>query len=178
MKYFLPLNLPWQQASIELRNYVFSQFDVSKLVSWTKTNTADVLSKCPGLAEITKPLNATISYIAFVVYHKYNQSVIHVDADFVNESRIIMPILNCDGSETAFYSTNSTPVERKQPNGIPFYYYNEDNCKIVDKFSLDEGLFLFRIKEPHNVIMPVDKSNFPRISCTIALYPDLIHLLD
>lgn len=178
MKYFLPLELPWKQSSLELKNYLFSHFDVPKLVSWTRTTTPEVLANCPSLKEITGPLGASIIYIVFVVYHKYNQGVIHVDADVFNKSRIIMPILNCENSETVFYSTNAAPIEKKQPNGVPFYYYDKDKCNVVDKFSLNDGLFLFRIKEPHGVSMPTDKMNFPRISCTIALDLDLTHLLD
>lgn len=178
MKYFLSLDLAWQQAAIELKNYLFSNFDVSKLFSWTRTNKDDVLANCPGLNQITQPLQTTISYIAFVVYHKYDQGMIHVDADLSNKSRLIMPILNCKQSETVFYSTKIAPIKKTQPNGVPFYYFSKNNCSVVDKFSLNDGLFLFRINKPHCVVMPVDKSDFPRVSCTIALHKDLTHLLD
>jgi hypothetical protein len=178
MKYFINLDLPWQRASTELKNYLFSNFDVTKLFSWTRTDLNDVLLNCPSLTDITEPLHTSITYIAFVVYHKPDQCQIHVDADKINKARLIIPILNCEESETCFYSTEKLPIEKKQPNGVPFLYYKKEDCSVVDRFGLNDGVFLFRINKPHCVIMPENKLNFPRVSCTIALKTDLSYLLD
>jgi hypothetical protein len=178
MKYYKPIDIPWRQASKELKNYIFLNFDISKCVSWTRTNTPDVLLNCPNLNNIAKILKTKISYVAFIIYHTHTQSLIHVDADNINKSRLILPVLNCEDSKTCFYTVKSKPEKKKQPNGVPFYQFNEKDCTFVDHFSVNDGLFLFRIKEPHNVVMPSSKTNFPRISCTFATTTDLTDLLN
>lgn len=178
MKYYLQIDLPWKQASIELKHYLFNNFDVPRLNGWTRTNPTEVLSNCPSLKELSDRLAVEIAYIAFIVYFRSNHSVIHVDADVVNKSRFILPIMNCEDTETVFYSTMAPAIEKKQPNGVPFYFYRKENCTITDKFSLDNGLFLFRIKQPHCVVMSTTKISFPRISCTFAVKNDPTYLLN
>ena len=176
MQYFKLLDLDYKLAVEELRTYIFNKFKVSELCSWTPTNTTDVLNHCPNVFNMVKPLNTSITYIAFVVYHKYNQSKIHIDTDKKN-SRLLLPILNCDNSETCFYSSSVPPVLAYQPNGVTFYKMNPATCKLESKFKLQNGIVLFNNTVPHNVVMSPD-SIFPRISCTIALSKDLTYMLD
>jgi hypothetical protein len=178
MEYYKYLDLDCSTVSPKLVKYVYDNsaliLNNQKNSSWKAVNTEDVLSKVPELIEMFAPLNLTIKYLAFFITEKQNNTI-HTDADTQSNSRINIPVLNCEKSETRFFTITEKPVMAKQDNGIPFLMINPLDCTQVDKFELTRPV-VFRNNQPHQVVSFNEVQ--PRISCTIGFHEDLEFLFN
>jgi hypothetical protein len=178
MNYYKYLDLDYKACSQKLKEYIIERdpnlLNRGKVNSWQNGNTIDIINNVPEIIEMLKPLNVTIRMISF--YVSYNQGLIHIDGDQFSECRLNIPVLNCENSETRFYKSSGDNKKIYQPDGVPFYWLEKNNCTLVDQFYLERGPTLFRNNEPHQVVL--NNSNKPRISCTIGFNEELIHLLE
>jgi hypothetical protein len=177
MKYYKYLDLDWQSCGKQLLHYV--QVDCPSLStpgssSWRRADLNDVLEKVPELATMFQPLNLTIWYVAFFVSHQ-QYGAIHIDADPVSKARINFPVLNCENTETRFYTTSAVSNKIFQDNGVPLMNIDPDTCTQVDQFYLTQPV-VFRNTHPHQVVS--NNVNHPRISCTVAFNEDIEYLLE
>lgn len=172
MEYYKYLDLDCSTVSPKLVKYVYDNysgiFDDQHNSAWKAVNTQDVLDKVPELMEMFAPLNLTIRYLAFFITD-LPINAIHID-DTQSNCRINIPVLNCEKSETIFFTTTEEPVMAKQKNGLSFLMLNPLACTQVDKFELTRPV-VFRNNQPHQVISFNEVQ--PRISCTIGFYEDL-----
>ena len=173
MEYYRYLDIDCSTVGPKLVKYVYanyaSLFNDQYSSSWKAVNTEDVLAKVPELIEMVAPLNLTIRYLAFFITEKQNNTI-HTDADTQSDCRINIPVLNCEKSETRFFTITEEPVMAKQDNGIPFLMINPLACTQVDKFELTRPV-VFRNNQPHQVVSFNEVQ--PRISCTIGFHEDL-----
>ena len=123
-----------------------------------------------------KPLNCTIRVISFyILYEHTDDSWIHVDGG-AHATRIILPVLNCDNTETRYYVSDSPLTELKQPNGLSYRVLDQtSNYKQVATLHVTQPA-VHRVHELHGVFLPKDQV-FPRITCGIGVHEDLTHLL-
>jgi hypothetical protein len=174
MKYWKYLDLNWRPASLRLREYALSRPEVLEPGSYFKLQDhADIVNHVPEVVEMLEPLKIDIRFIAFFV-QLTNNCNIHVDQDS-QYTRINIPILNCEHSETKFFTSSKGPVRALEASGVPYYYYEPEYCTCVSSYKLD-GAILLRVREPHQVVIHGD--HYPRISCSIGYKQDLTHLLD
>jgi hypothetical protein len=177
MNYFKYLDLNWQPSAVKLKQYIYDN-EQDLLTgfhsSWKAVDTNDVISKVPELIDMVLPLGVTIRYVAFFISN-YPVGTIHIDADTYSKVRINIPIINCEHTETRFYTTSAPLIRVLQQNGIPLFKIDPTKCTHVDQFYLTQAV-LFRNTEPHQVIS--NNLVHPRISCTIGLNEDLSYLLE
>jgi|APFre7841882654_1041346.scaffolds.fasta_scaffold315291_1 hypothetical protein len=178
MKYYKYLDIDCSEVSPKLVKYIY---DNSELIlhsqqssAWKAVDTKDVLIKVPELMEMVKPLDITIKYLAFFIT-EMQYGTIHIDHDTQSNCRINIPVLNCDNTETRFFTISEEPVKVLQKNGIPLLKINPLACTQVDKLELTRPV-VFRNNQPHQVVS-FNKSQ-PRISCTIGFYEDIEFLFD
>jgi hypothetical protein len=176
MKYYNYLDIDCSKASPKLAQYVYenseSILELQKNSAWKSVDTQDVLDKVPELIEMVKPLDITIKYLAFFITDM-TYGTIHIDSDKQSTSRINIPVLNCDKSETRFFIMSEEPIKVLQKNGISLIKLNPAACTQVDKFELTRPV-VFRNDQPHQVVSYNEIQ--PRISCTIGFYENLEHL--
>jgi hypothetical protein len=177
MKYYRYLDLDWQACCRQLLHYI--KVDCPRLLipdnsSWRGADLEDITKKVPELADMFQPLNLTIRYVAFFI-SKYQYGTIHIDADLVSKARINLPVLNCENTETRFFTTNAEPKKIFQANGVPLMKIDPSTCTHVDQFYLTQPV-VFRNTEPHQVVS--NNTNHPRISCTVAFNEDIEYLLE
>jgi hypothetical protein len=177
MKYYKYLDLDWHSCRKQLLHYV--QVDCPSLSipdssSWRKPNLNDVLEKVPQLPVVFQPLNLTIRYVAFFVSN-YQYGTIHIDADTISKARINLPVLNCENTETRFYTTSGMTNKIFQDNGVSLMNIDPGTCTHVDQFYLTQPV-VFRNTHPHQVVS--NNVNHPRISCTVAFNEDIEYLLE
>jgi len=175
MIYYRYLDLNYQDCSTQLLNYIQvyrpDLFTDTKTGDWKRTDLQAVKSKCPALEQLFATLNLTVKFLSFFVSF-YPIGGIHIDDS--QELRINLPILNCNNTETRFYTTQEPPVKKFLPNGVPYFYIDPDKCQQVDQYILTRPVVFDPIK-PHAVF--VNNPVLPRISCTIAFYENIQHLL-
>jgi hypothetical protein len=80
---------------------------------------------------------------------------IHRDADDeeVRTLAINIPLDNCDESTTKFWKTNAEEIIQYTPNGMPYRFFERENCEEVTEFKLTKPV-IFSIQVPHSVINP------------------------
>ena len=173
MKYYRYLDIDCSKISPKLVQYIYSNsesiLESQQNSAWKSVNTQDVLDKVPELIEMVTQLNLTIKYLAFFITD-IPHGTIHIDHDTQSKCRIIIPVLNCDESETRFFTISEEPVKVLQKNGIPLLRLNPLACTQVDKFELTRPV-VFRNNQPHQVVS-YNKTQ-PRISCTIGFHENL-----
>ena len=178
MKYYKYLDLNWQPSAAKLKDYFYKheQTFLSDLAQsgWKPTNTLDIIRHVPELLDMLAPLMVRIRFIAFfVTEHQYG--LIHIDDDDYSKVRLNIPIINCEDTETRFFTATEPSEKIMQSNGIALHNLNPNACKQVDQYYLTQPV-LFRNTEPHQVV----SNNIlqPRISCSIGFYQDLSYLLE
>lgn len=176
MKYFQYLDLDWKPVSDKLKHFVLNNkelvgYDQS---GWKTIPISNFLHIIPEVIEMLKPLDAFPTRISFHITYQAN-NCIHKDASIHDCRRILLPIMNCEGSVTKFYKSNKQPSLGYQLNGVPGYFNDIElsDCEFMEEYQLDRAVAI-RPKELHAVYTTNDK--FPRISCPIEVNKDLSHL--
>lgn len=133
-----------------------------------------LLEYCPKLEsafdEYSIKCNMAVAYIMYNNTH----STIHIDK-FHHDARINIPLLNCIGTKTIFFSggeyeivqnplTKTNAKRLKSLNGI----------KVVTQVEIDDTTVI-RVNEPHTVIMKAEQS--PRITLSLGFDKDPVFLL-
>ena len=121
----------------------------------------------------TNLLKYVVHYVIFVISPGQEYDI-HIDgtnvAPFLNESRILLPILNCNGIKTKFYTSthNSEIVVIKSHNDDQDLYYerfNPEYCTEVDSYELTAPVVI-NPNYPHKV--EENTNNDLRVSLGIA----------
>jgi|688.fasta_scaffold788681_1 hypothetical protein len=92
-------------------------------------------------------------------------------------ARINVPILNCDDTITEFWQLKpgSEPVIKTQINGLKYEDYAGCDLELVDQVCVNQPTIL-RIREIHSIRMLSELR--PRITMTLRVTPDPVHLLE
>jgi len=194
MKYYKYLNLDWVPSANKIKEYIYKNPHLlwNTGSSWRdiyndpalwigKENNKpqslithqELLNHVPELLDMIAPLNINIRFIGLYVNHK-KEGLIHIDEDTYSKCRINIPVLNCENTETKFYTTDIEPITIHQSNGVSLKKINQQNCIYVDSYYLTQAV-IFRNTEPHQVV--VNHDNMPRISCSIGFFEDIEYLL-
>lgn len=174
MNYFKEIDIDCNGVSLEILNFIRSKEKNYIKGFWTNVDTVEILENIPQIQNLFNHLNITIKKISFVTTSQ-KIGIIHIDdVDTAPNARINLPILNCENTETVFYTSIYPPELMKLPSGIIYYGLDEKHCQRVDSFTLKKPTVI-RPKELHQVILHSD--SIPRISCTIEFYEDIENLL-
>lgn len=134
-----------------------------------------LLEFCPELKTAFDRYSLTCTFaVAYVMYNN-NHSIIHIDK-FIHDARINIPIINCKGTKTMFFSGGEYELihnPRTQTNAKKLK--SSTNLKLVDSIEIDSPVVI-RVNEPHTVIMNVN--NAPRITLSLGFDKDPVFLLD
>jgi EAL domain-containing protein (putative c-di-GMP-specific phosphodiesterase class I) len=177
MIYYRYLDLDYKNSANKLLQYIQEHRpDLLKKDTsfWKDVDTYDVLTKIPELPRMFESLNISIKFVAFFV--SFDPIInIHIDTDCA-KARINLPILNCENTETRFYTAPKDSIQLTfQRNGVLYYKIDPAKCEWVDQFYLTQPV-VFRNNEPHNIVS--NNPLTPRISCTIGFNEDISHLLN
>ena len=176
MKYYTYLDLDWKPVAERLKHFVLDNKDMLgySIGGWrtlSLTNLGDIL---PDLILMLKPLNISPVAVSFHIVHTSEGTSIHRDAVKYNTRRILLPIMNCEGSVTRFYKSQLPTITIHQENGVSYDKINSNMCELVDEYCLEKPV-AFRPNEYHRVF-PNNNNSFPRISCPIDVDKDLDYL--
>jgi len=137
--------------------------------------TGRIIQHVPELdATFKNHFNKMIMFAAFYVTWEPKHGALHVDdlTQEHNRARVNIPILNCQDTYTAFYE--NVTFEREQlPNGEVFNRVKNTDYTEMTRVELNKPALL-RVEKPHAIFM--NMKNTPRISLTIATFPDSITL--
>lgn len=132
---------------------------------------------CPEILTAFSRYNIKPVSCALYTTTEQEQSRVHVDyiLDNMPQCRINIPILNCEGSRTEFYTGGEYDVYT-QPNGIPYLEIKKDSVATkVDEVEITVPTII-RVQKPHRV-----NSNLvrvPRICMTVRCDVDPVFLLE
>lgn len=104
-------------------------------------------------------------------------SVIHIDvtSSMIHKCRINIPIINCEGSLTEFYSGGNYTEYSQKENGLSYFKINDNSAIKVDEVEIIKPTVI-RIQEPHRVNTNLNK--IPRICMTLWMNIDPVFLLE
>lgn len=160
----------------KLYDFAVNSTDIFKTGrSWTPIPTTTILSNVPELEiALSKFIDLPINICAFV-YRPPGYEEAHLDG--VIETRLLMPIRNCQGSYTKFYDLNGNAVTRKvEPKGNVWWEIAKDYPLVeIDRLELTRPVF-FNAGIPHGVQTPA--GNGPRLSFTCSFKGDASHLTE
>jgi hypothetical protein len=146
--------------------------------SWNHLIISDLLSACPELVDSFAKLNLTCVFASTHVMYSNLHASIHTDIT-PWKARINIPILNCNGTLTKFYTGEKTRQEIRTMANNKTYTVdaitNPDECVEVDAYELTQPLVI-RTYVPHRVFMNTD--TVPRLALSIGCNPDPIYMLD
>ena len=176
MKYFQYLDLDWKPVSEKLKQFVLDNKELVEYdqPGWKSIPISSYIHLLPDVVKMLKPLNVLPIRLSFHITYQSNNSI-HKDATPNDCGRILLPIMNCEGSITKFYKSEQEPILGYQLNGVPGYFSGVDlsDCEFMEEYQLDRAVAI-RPKELHAVY--TSNENFPRISCPIEVNKDLSHL--
>jgi len=174
----------WKSATEQVYTYVkdHTQFLNKQSFFW---NTLSRIKHQPcydALAPVFKSAGFDLLRVSFLII---TRPVGEIHADHADTStysypaptaRINLPVLNCEHSETRFYSPLKwDPIIKKLNNGVKYEYHTAGNCKLESATTLT-GPTILRVRELHNVV--VTTPMYPRISLTCDVGPDPVYLLE
>jgi len=176
MKYYKYLDIEYSMSCQQLKKYALDNLNKLTLFQ-TDIDKEDILEACPDLQKMFDPLKITIKTVSFITTDNIDiEYGIHIDVleyedlEF-SPIRINLPVLNCEGSITNFYTSSYLPVNKQLSENIYYLGYEYENCQLVDSFCLNRPAVL-RVDEIHQVIANPNY-HLPRISCSIEFEEDL-----
>jgi hypothetical protein len=115
-------------------------------------------------------------YAAIIAVTNPDGMTKHVDAVGPGVmARLNIPLLNCEGSITEFYTYPHEPILVHTIGGVPYMELEyPDQCVKVDEVELNQPTLL-RVSEPHRVVNVSNK--LPRLALSIQLSPDPVRWL-
>jgi hypothetical protein len=183
VKYWKQIDLPdWEVAAKKVYDWIVRDTAILKTAYFW--NNVDPLLLTRAVApEIHKGLKATLGVRAvsahIIVANKSNSDSIHVDnISFTDnlKARLNIPISNCVGSYTIFYSRPDDALKRYiMPNGLIAWLLDPTKCVEATRVEMIKPTII-RICEPHAV--KVADNPEPRITLSMRLSEDPVTLLD
>jgi hypothetical protein len=145
------------------------------VASWFNLDIKEMLIPVPELNFAFSKFNLRpIMVSAYVMYDPKNTSI-HTDF-YPSQARINIPLLNCAGTYTRFFTNVKTEKWINPDSGIPsFRAINDDYC-LAAEVEMKQATVL-RTSTPHTVYMPKDNP-VPRITLTIGFDKDPVFLLE
>lgn len=182
MKYYKPLDIPiWAIVASKSLAYFYEHRDeyVKKFrpegaSAFLANSEFDIFDKIPEINLMLESLNTSCTDVWFFEFGAYHEvtSTIHRD-NTILDVRVLMPLLNCENTETRHYISTGTPLSVP---GTGISIPEPNTCTEVSKFCLGDGPVLMRANEFHSIYVK-ENSNYPRISMLLNLKDDLNHLL-
>lgn len=126
---------------------------------------------------IANGLDSHVMDIVIAIMDPDSEMILHNDPTYTDETtgktsnhrRVLIPIENCDGSTTTFYTTDQTPEQRiaRAVDGseLPYWYYDPALCTPTESFNLTQPT-LIHTEPVHGV---VNNSNGKKINLWILL---------
>jgi hypothetical protein len=116
------------------------------------------------------------TYIAIIAVTKAEGTSVHIDEQGLQiQARLNIPLLNCEGSMTEFYTYPEKPLLRYSEGGVPYLQLeHQELCVKVDEVELNQPTVL-RIAAPHRVAC--NSNLLPRLALTIKLSIDPVRWL-
>lgn len=133
---------------------------------------------CPEIltAFSVQGLYPTVGYLC--VSYSLDDFSIHIDTKSKNSHlcRINLPILNCEGTLTEYYTGGEYEIFN-QSNDKSYFKIKPDGKSVikVDEIEIIKPTVI-RVQEPHRVITNLNK--VPRITMTLKMNKDPVFLLD
>lgn len=167
-------------AAQVLATIVQGNIDLLTCPFWNPIDKAQVAQRVPDLIAGLQPYGV-VREMAILVLRANQQSTLHTDHTVgLNngvKARINIPILNCEGSITAFFDLPPTVRSNYQSNagGTKWWppHYRE-LYKPVSSVSLTAPTII-RTAEPHTVYC--NTNNYPRITLTMSMEEDVERFL-
>jgi len=132
---------------------------------------------CPEILTAFSKFNINPIGAATISTRSIVNAKVHVDTSTgptIKQCRINLPILNCEGSRTEFYTGGEYNIAYTLGNN-PFMVLKEDSAPTkVDELELTAPTVL-RVLEPHRVIVNMER--IPRISLSVDTDIDPLFLL-
>ena len=134
--------------------------------------------ECPEILSAFNRYNTFPVNGFLCVSSKLTDFNIHIDyiSDEYHLCRINIPILNCRGTLTVFYTGGEYDIYVQRNNLAAFAIKPNDNSTVkVDEVEIIKPTII-RVQEPHRII--TDITNIPRISMTLVMNKDPVSLLE
>ena len=182
MKYFKHIDLEgWKSATVKVHKFVRDETTILQGRAFWNILTREKHDYCyQQLSPVFERAGFNLLRISFLVLHG-EESDIHQDKDFIpgfpdRMARINLPVLNCEDTETHFYSSiNWDPIVKTLPNGIKYSFHSPENCKLEGTVTINRPTII-RVRELHSVANHT--KIYPRITLTCAVDPDPVYLLE
>lgn len=130
---------------------------------------------CPEILTSFSRYGLTPTGAATITTAKFEHSIVHVDA-VQHECRINIPILNCEGSMTEFYSGGEYDIKYTPGEKNPYMILKKDSIATkVDEVELNQPTVI-KVLQPHYVRTNLQAT--PRISLSVQFDIDPVFLLD
>lgn len=180
MKMWKYLNFPNEEKLMaDVQNwYLNCGLDFSRV--WNTIDVETLLAEVPILQEMLTHYNrkAVAASILKKDHITYEESI-HIDSYFGNMkyviARILIPVINCEGSYTVFYKTDSKP-ELREYAGVSkeiadgrMMMFDEKDCIEIDRVETTRP-YVMRTNVPHGIKVNMEK--LPRITLSLKLDKD------
>ena len=177
MKYYNKIELDNLDVIIDkCLGYVRLQEDIylrRKSASFYWLDTAKLLDECPEINKSFSKFGLTCNYAAVYITYKKSDATIHVD-DYHHKARINIPLLNCKGSFTNFYSNVKFEKVFNEQTKIPHLRVTNTDYKLEDRVEIDQPTVILT-SEAHMVDMNIAVP--PRITLTLGFDKDPVFLI-
>lgn len=170
------INLPGWENVVQLTlDHVKNNTDLlERKIFWNLLNTDRDQVIFDAVEKLISPHNLTIVRVMLLLVDK-DWIPVHQDNNKSPVARINIPILNCAGSYTNFYtSPNWDPIETKLDNGFPYIVHKDENCVLKERIESVTPVVL-NVQSIHNVT--TNNPNRPRLMLSIQTDPDAVILL-
>jgi hypothetical protein len=168
--------------SKKILDYGKENINFEKCPFWNQLNLSRLKESVPelfeGVAEFGEP-----KVIALLYIRMYDASTVHIDhtvgLNFGVQARLNIPILNTEGTRTAFYELPMPQVLNFKSNsdGTKFWPQSyKTRFSPITEVEVDSPTIL-RTSAVHSVKCPPNAA-MPRITLTIAFQEDLVKYLD
>lgn len=142
-------------------------------------NWAEYILYCPQILTAFSMYNLTPVQGIFIIICEQDDADLHIDylSKIMPICRINVPVLNCEGSVTEFYTCGKhSPITKK--NTEKFSYLKIEDFSSAIKVAEVEILkpTVLRIQEPHRVVPNLN--TLPRITLSLVMNKDPVFLLD
>lgn len=188
MKYYQYFDLPnWQDVASKALEYYLTESYFNDIVDdYAQVNNLkatfkyakldDFLSKVPEIITMFDSINVTIQKAMFFELNTIpSEKGIHIDGA-IKPSRFVIPILNCERSEIAYYTTSEPLITPEYNGSLTHKFPVPGSCTQVDILQVIKPA-LIRVNELHGTKLPNDNL-LPRITLLVDINEDLTHLLD
>lgn len=126
----------WQQASDTVYEYLKNNSDILRTARFWNILTRKQHGPCyKAFDPVFQEQGFNLLRISFLIVNQPEINI-HQDIDFVpgypaRHARINIPVINCEGSETRFYSSiNWNPITKILPIGSRYTYHEMKDCKL------------------------------------------------